>query len=162
MTGSVGPVVPSSGSLRPVPLTGARLTGGFWGRRQSVNSTGTLPHCLAWLDVMVGHNNWPYTEVPVNIVGWAVRDRNTLQWTDSSVDIFVNNIRENAPQCAEPCGRFFNQNGQYPNCPGGPSHHYDMSLWLTSGFGGSASQITEFDTWMFRDWWRHLKSRYGR
>lgn len=26
---------------------------------------------------------------------------------------------------------------------------------------GSASQITEFDKWMLRDWWRHLKSRYG-
>jgi len=27
---------------------------------------------------------------------------------------------------------------------------------------GSAAQITDFDAWMFRDWWRHLKSRYGR
>jgi hypothetical protein len=27
---------------------------------------------------------------------------------------------------------------------------------------GGASQVTEFDKWMFRDWWRHLKSRYGR
>ena len=27
---------------------------------------------------------------------------------------------------------------------------------------GSASQITEFDKWMMRDWWRHLKSRHGR
>ncbi|GAA4449719.1 cellulose-binding domain-containing protein [Phytohabitans houttuyneae] len=170
-----------------------------------------------WMDVMVGHNNWPYTDVPVNVVGWAVRDRNQLQWTDSSVDIYVNNIRENAPQCSEPCGRFFNQSGNYPNCPGGASRHYDHSLWLTDGFGGgaggdwgqrmgreyfvnarnsenihiflhelghtyglddfydwdplpgqgfimkagSASQITEFDRWMFRDWWRHLKSRYG-
>ena len=26
---------------------------------------------------------------------------------------------------------------------------------------GSASRITEFDAWMLRDWWRHLKSRYG-
>ncbi|MET9965273.1 hypothetical protein ABZZ80_04940 [Streptomyces sp. NPDC006356] len=26
---------------------------------------------------------------------------------------------------------------------------------------GSAAQITEFDKWMFRDFWRHLKSRYG-
>src|SRR5215203_647569 len=48
MTDSVGPVVPSSGALRPVPLTAARLTGGFWGRRQAVNSTETLTHCLAW------------------------------------------------------------------------------------------------------------------
>jgi hypothetical protein len=171
-----------------------------------------------WMDVMVGHNGWPYQNVPVRVVGWAVRDRATLQWSDTSVDIYVNNIRENAPQCGEPCGRFFNQSGNYPNCPGGPSHHYDMSLWLTAGMGGgaggdwgqrmgseyfvnsldaanvtillheighsfglddfydwtptgvccfimkagSSGQITEFDTWMFRDWWRHLKNRYGR
>ncbi|WP_276607669.1 hypothetical protein [Microbispora catharanthi] len=25
---------------------------------------------------------------------------------------------------------------------------------------GSATQITGFDTWMPRDWWRHLKTRY--
>ncbi|GAB7039577.1 hypothetical protein JCM9533A_34270 [Catenuloplanes niger JCM 9533] len=169
-----------------------------------------------WIAAMAGFDGFPYTYVPVNVVGWAVRDRNTLQWTDNSVDIYVNNIRENAPQCAEPCGRFFNQNGQYPNCPGGYAHHYDMSLWLTAGMGGgaggdwgqrmgseyfvnslnqenqhillheighglglddfydwdpgvggflmkagSATQITEFDRWMARDWWRHLKSRYG-
>jgi hypothetical protein len=147
-----------------------------------------------------------------------VRDRNQLQWTDNSVDIYVNNIRENAPQCSEPCGRFFHQDGNYSGCPGGASHHYDMSLFLTAGFGGgaggdwgqriaseyyanavatnldnvhillhemghtfgldgfydwdpgvggfvmmagSATQITEFDKWMLRDWWRHLKSRYG-
>jgi hypothetical protein len=170
-----------------------------------------------WMDVMVGHNGWPYTDVPVRVVGWAVRDRNQLQWSDNSVDIYVNDIRENAPQCAAPCGRFFNQNGQYPNCPGGAARHYDHSLWLTDGFGGgaggdwgqrvgreyfmanlntdnmhillheightyglddfydwtptgvggflmkagTASSITEFDAWMFRDWWRHLKSRYG-
>jgi hypothetical protein len=133
------------------------------------------------------------------------------------VDIYVNNIRENAPQCSEPCGRFFHQDGNYSGCPGGAARHYDMSLWLTDGFGGgaggdwgqrmgreyfmnsinaenqtillheighsfglddfydwtptgvccfimkagSASQITEFDRWMLRDWWRHLKSRYG-
>ncbi|MFC5826333.1 hypothetical protein [Nonomuraea insulae] len=170
-----------------------------------------------WMDLMVGHNGWPYSSVPVKVVGWAVRDRAQLQWSDNSVDVYVNNIRENAPQCSEPCGRFFNQSGNYPNCPGGASHHYDMSLWLTAGFGGgaggdwgqrigseyymsnlntdnvhillhemghsfglddfydwtptgvggflmkagSAAQITDFDAWMFRDWWRHLKSRYG-
>lgn len=174
-----------------------------------------------WMNVMVengqGWERWPYPNVPVRVVGWAVRDRSTLQWTDNSVDIYVNDIRENAPQCAAACGRFFHQDGNYSQCPGGAARHYDMSLWLTSGFGGghggdwgqrlgseyfvnslndenihillheighsfglddfydwtptgvccflmkagSASQITEFDKWMFRDWWRHLKSRYG-
>ncbi|WP_254548374.1 cellulose-binding domain-containing protein [Catellatospora tritici] len=170
-----------------------------------------------WMDVMAGHNGWPYANVPVKVVGWAVRDRAALEWTDSSVDIYVNNIRENAPQCGEPCGRFFHQDGNYSGCAGGASHHYDMSLWLTAGmtggaggdwgqrigseyytsnlntdnihillhemghsFGlddfydwtptgqccfimnaGSATSITEFDKWMLRDWWRHLKSRWG-
>jgi hypothetical protein len=26
---------------------------------------------------------------------------------------------------------------------------------------GSAMFITEFDAWMMRDWWRHLKPTYG-
>jgi hypothetical protein len=88
------------------------------------------------IDTVVGFETFPYTSVPVRVVGWAVRDRAQLQWTDSSVDIYVNDIRENAPQCSTPCGRFFNQNGQYPNCPGGAARHYDHSLWLTDGFGG--------------------------
>lgn len=173
-----------------------------------------------WIDQLTqdgaGWNGWPYASVPVKVVGWAVRDRSTLQWSDNSVDIYVNDIREDAPQCAQPCGRFFNQSGNYPNCPGGLAHHYDMSLWLTSGFSGgaggdwgqrvgseyfmgavttddihivqhelghsfglddfydwtpsgvggflmksgSATKITEFDKWMLRDWWRHLRSRY--
>ncbi|WP_416971075.1 hypothetical protein [Streptomyces sp. 4F14] len=171
----------------------------------------------AMLDNGTGTNAWPYTSVPVNIVGWAVRNRSTLQWTDNSVDIYVNNINENAPQCSPDCGRFFHQDGNYSRCPGGAARHYDQSLWLTKGFGGgaggdwgqrvgqeyfvntldqenihiylhevghtfglddfydwtptgqccflmkagSAAQITEFDKWMFRDFWRHLKSRYG-
>jgi hypothetical protein len=170
-----------------------------------------------WMDELVGHNAWPYSSVPVRVVGWTVRDRSQLQWSDTSVDVYVGDIRENAPQCSAPCGRFFNQNGQYPNCPGGAARHYDQSLWLTDGFGGGAggdwgqrmgreyymgnlnaadmtillheightwglddfydwtptgvggflmkagtsASITEFDAWMFRDWWRHLKSRYG-
>ncbi|OLF18152.1 hypothetical protein [Actinophytocola xanthii] len=181
-----------------------------------------LSHQYAkWMNVMLengqGWENWPYQTVPIRVVGWAVRDRSTLQWTDNSVDIYVNDINENAPQCARECGRFFNQNGDYSRCPGGASRHYDQSLWLTAGMGGgaggdwgqrmgseyfvnnlnsenihiflhevghtfglddfydwtptgvccflmkagTASQITEFDAWMFRDWWRHLKSRYG-
>ncbi|MDM8086148.1 hypothetical protein QUV83_15350 [Cellulomonas cellasea] len=159
-------------------------------------------------------NGWPYDQVKITVVGWAVRDRSLLQWTDNSVDIYVNDIRENAPQCAESRGRFFHQDGVYP---GGTERHYDQSLWLTKGMGGGAGgdwgqrmgseyfvgalgspdvtilqheightfglddfydwtptgqnsfvmlagsspRITQFDAWMLRDWWRHLKPRYG-
>ena len=96
-----------------------------------------------WMAAMVengkGHNAWPYTTVPVNIVGWAVKNRSTLQWTDNSVDIYVNDLdASGAPQCAPDCGRFFHQDGNYSQCPGGAARHYDQSLWLTKGFGGGA------------------------
>jgi hypothetical protein len=40
---------------------------------------------------------------------------------------------------------------------------YDWSPTGVDGFimkAGSATRITEFDKWMLRDWWRHLKNRY--
>jgi hypothetical protein len=92
-----------------------------------------------WFSKLIGYDCWPHNQpIPVVITGWAVRDRNQLQWQDGSVPIYVNDIRENAPQCAETCGRFFNrQSGyDYPNCPGGFANHYDMSIWLTDGFSG--------------------------
>ncbi|GAA5070496.1 hypothetical protein HNP84_001635 [Thermocatellispora tengchongensis] len=174
-----------------------------------------------WIDALVedgrGWNSWPYPDVPVRVVGWAVRERATLEWSDPSVDIYVGDLADGAPQCAPHCGRFFHQDGDYSRCPGGAARHYDMSLWLTEGmrggaggdwgqrigseylvnalddddihillhemghgFGlddfydwtpagtagflmkaGTATRITPFDTWMLRDWWRHLKHRYG-
>ncbi|WDM17648.1 hypothetical protein J3S85_21905 [Streptomyces lavenduligriseus] len=50
---------------------------------------------------------------------------------------------DGAPQYTPDCGRFFHQNGDYSKCPGG------------------ATRITEFDKWMLRGLWRHLKNRYG-
>ena len=43
----------------------------------------------------------------------------------------------------------------------------DFYDWTPTGvtnfimLAGSATEITEFDAWMARDWWRNLKSRYG-
>ena len=170
------------------------------------------------MDTLVGFDGWPYNDVPVKVVGWAARDRSLLDFTDPNIDFYIGvNDNEGIPQCSPSCGRFFNQNGNYPNCPGGASRHYDMSLWLTPGMGGgaggdwgqrigneymvnnvnsenihillhelghsfalddfydwtpsgvtsfimkagAATQITEFDKWMLRDWWRHLKGRYN-
>lgn len=41
---------------------------------------------------------------------------------------------------------------------------YDWTPSNVGGFlmkAGSATQITDFDGWMMRDWWRNLKSRYA-
>jgi hypothetical protein len=105
-----------------------------------------------WFGKLVGHNCWPYGQIPVRVVGWATRDRNLLQWSDATPIVYVNDIRENAPQCAEACGRFFHQQAgyTYPQCSGGVANHYDMSLWLTAGMSGGAGG----------DWGQRVGSEY--
>ncbi|KAL6705128.1 hypothetical protein ACN47E_007233 [Coniothyrium glycines] len=170
-----------------------------------------------WITVLAGFEGFPYKTVDVNVVGWAVNNANILQGDVSKIDVYTDKDGSGIPQCAESCGRFFHQDGNYNGCKGGASRHYDQSLWLTPGFGGgaggdwgqrvaqeyfmenltaenihivlhelghtfalddfydwtptgvtkfimnagSATEITEFDAWMARDWWRNLKTKRG-
>lgn len=43
------PVLPKSGQLNPVLIDQVRLLDGFWGSRQEVNLTGTIPHAAGWM-----------------------------------------------------------------------------------------------------------------
>ncbi|WIB62895.1 beta-L-arabinofuranosidase domain-containing protein [Curtobacterium sp. MCBD17_040] len=43
-------VAPTTGRLRPVPMTDVTITGGFWGDRQATNARATLRHCLEWME----------------------------------------------------------------------------------------------------------------
>lgn len=44
------PVVPSRSRLKPLGLDEVKITGGFWGHKQHVNSTATLAHCHDWIE----------------------------------------------------------------------------------------------------------------
>ncbi|CAO2651566.1 Nn.00g041360.m01.CDS01 [Neocucurbitaria sp. VM-36] len=170
-----------------------------------------------WIAILAGFEGWPYNTVDVNVVGWAVNDASILEGDVSNIDVYTDKDAGGVPQCAESCGRFFHQDGNYSGCKNGAARHYDQSLWLTPGFGGgaggdwgqrvaqeyfmqninsenihivlheightfalddfydwtpagvtnfimnagSAMEITEFDAWMARDWWRNLKSNRG-
>ncbi|MET0887334.1 MAG: beta-L-arabinofuranosidase domain-containing protein, partial [Mycetocola sp.] len=48
--GRGAPVSPRSGALLPLAGADVRITGGFWGERQSVNARATLRHCLDWME----------------------------------------------------------------------------------------------------------------
>ncbi|KAF2030788.1 hypothetical protein EK21DRAFT_100262 [Setomelanomma holmii] len=155
--------------------------------------------------VLAGFEGFPYKTVDVNVVGWAVQDASVLQGDVSKIQVYTDKDAGGVPQCAESCGRFFHQDGNYAACKAGADRHYDQSLWLTPGMdggagggwgqrvgleyfmqnvnaenvhivlhelghtgvtnfimlAGSSMEITDFDAWMARDWWRNLKSRYG-
>jgi hypothetical protein len=82
------------------------------------------------------YDDWPYDSVKVKVVGWAVKDRSTLKWTDDSVDIYAGDLdADGVPRCAPPCDRSAHQDGDYSQCPGEEAHHFDQSLWLTKGMG---------------------------
>ncbi|MFS0731327.1 beta-L-arabinofuranosidase domain-containing protein [Curtobacterium sp. 1P10AnD] len=45
-----GPVVPSTSSLRPLPLGDLRLTGGYWADWQQRNADTVIAHCETWME----------------------------------------------------------------------------------------------------------------
>ncbi|MDN3444852.1 beta-L-arabinofuranosidase domain-containing protein [Microbacterium sp. APC 3901] len=49
-TAPAAPVVPTRGRLRPLGLDEVRITGGFWGDRQTVNGAATLAHIESRLE----------------------------------------------------------------------------------------------------------------
>lgn len=91
-----------------------------------------------WFEWLYGYDNFPYSKIEVNVVGWAVRDEGILEGSTDGIDVYTNTDSEGAPECAPACGRFFHQDGDYSECPGGEDRHYDHSLWLTDGFEGGA------------------------
>ena len=74
------PVAPSTGRLRPLGLREVRITGGFWGHRQTVNATATLEHNLSW-ERRVG---WIDNFAAV-VEGRVGRDRRGREFSDSDV-----------------------------------------------------------------------------
>ncbi|GMF56737.1 unnamed protein product [Phytophthora fragariaefolia] len=99
-------------------------------------------HFNAWNDWLVGYNCWPFTELKVNMVGFAARQASQFEWTDDSLGtIYEGNVdSDGVPQCPDECHRFYdNVNNVWSDtrsCKGDP---FDVSLWLKEdipyGFG---------------------------
>lgn len=109
-----------------------------------------LSDCInSWNDWLAGYENWPYDHIDVNIVGWAVIDKNSLfdlhedeivytdtRYYDAQYD--TSNGRETIPD-KEPFApseisrfdHFAEKNYQYP---GGLDKRFDMYMWATQGF----------------------------
>ncbi|KAL1716861.1 hypothetical protein EV715DRAFT_254425 [Schizophyllum commune] len=104
-----------------------------------------------WMEWLYGYDSFPYAEVPVSVVGWAVKDVNLLEGDTSGFEVYTDVDADGIPQCAESCGRFFHQDNDYSGCAAGADKHYDMSLWLTDGMG---------ETGAGGDWGQRVGSEY--
>lgn len=90
----------------------------------------------AWFEThMKGYNCFPYGHIPVKIVGWAVSNKSSLAFTDSTPVYTSTKDGSGVPECDPKCGRFFHRDNNYASCAAGAANHYDMSLWLTNGMG---------------------------
>ncbi|RLN51753.1 hypothetical protein BBP00_00009814 [Phytophthora kernoviae] len=95
----------------------------------------------AWNHWLIGYNCWPYSEIKVNIVGFAVKEASLLDWTDDSLGkIYAGDLDpEGIPQCPKACYRFFDNAPTVSAwtdtsaCEGEP---FDLSLWPKQGLAG--------------------------
>ncbi|WIY81901.1 beta-L-arabinofuranosidase domain-containing protein [Propionimicrobium sp. PCR01-08-3] len=74
------PVVPGAGALRPLGIDHARITGGFWGRRQWLNREAIIPHALKWETRVGWIDNFVHTAA-----GDIADHRHGREFSDSDV-----------------------------------------------------------------------------
>eukprot|EP00644_Phytophthora_capsici_P009900 jgi/Phyca11/9564/fgenesh1_pm.PHYCAscaffold_39_\ len=93
----------------------------------------------AWNHWLIGYDCWPYNEIKVNMVGFAVKDVSLLDWTDDSLGtITVGDLdSDGVPQCAQSCYRFYdNGAGSWSDTSSCKGEPFDISLWPKQGLEG--------------------------
>jgi len=123
----------------------------------------------AWLRPLMGYEDWPFGEIPVAVVGWAVQSADLIRDQQPNETIWVNSTAA-SPNSGYNTGymtsapnarsRFINYNSinntsgghgnyKWPDSIGGLNGRFDKYLWLTKdkeGGNGSA----EGGDWGFR------------
>jgi hypothetical protein len=93
----------------------------------------------AWNQWLIGYDCWPFDEIDVTVVGFAVRDASLLDWSDDSLGKIYEGVLDSdgIPQCPTECYKHqnFEASSDTSACEGTP---FDMSLWPTLDMGGGA------------------------
>jgi uncharacterized repeat protein (TIGR02543 family) len=122
-----------------------------------------------WLRPLMGYEDWPFGEIPVTVVGWAVQSADLIQDRQPNETIWVNSTKE-APHSGYETGfmtsasrersRFINFNAinntsggahlyRWPDSIGGLNGRFDKYLWLTKNKEGNNGSAEGGD-WGFR------------
>uniref|UniRef100_H3HBS0 Neutral zinc metallopeptidase, Zn-binding site n=1 Tax=Phytophthora ramorum TaxID=164328 RepID=H3HBS0_PHYRM len=100
-------------------------------------------HYNAWNKWLEGYNCWPFTEIKVNMVGWAAKDLSQFEWKDNSLGSFYEGVldpTDGVPMCPNECYRFYdNVNNVWSDTSACKGEPFDVSFWLKEdipyGFG---------------------------
>nr|RBQ87560.1 hypothetical protein FVER53263_20232 [Fusarium verticillioides] len=95
--------------------------------------------CQKWFKWLYGYNGFPYDEVKVNVVTYAVKDKSQLQGSTDGYEVYTELDADGVPMCPVAYARDAHLDGDYSNCEAGTDRHYDHSLWLKDGLEGSFS-----------------------
>lgn len=102
-----------------------------------------------WTKHLQGYDGWPYGQIQVKVVGWAVANANQIQNKQPNEIVYTGYIIDDlsktdpripaklpvAPSALSRFDHFSDPNYQYP---GGLDKRFDMYLWGTANFGGGA------------------------
>lgn len=114
-----------------------------------------------WCSLLIDYDGWPYEDITVNIVGWAVNDESIIQdptdeeiiYTDTVIDSLsetdssIPNILPTAPSDLSRVEHYEDANYTYG---GNYDNRFDMYLWATTNFDGGAGS----------DWGQRLSDMY--
>lgn len=92
-----------------------------------------------WNRWLIGYGCWPYKEIKVNMVGFAVKEASLLDWKDDSLGtIYAGDLdAEGVPQCPQTCYRFFDNGPKtWTDTSGCKGEPFDLSLWPKQGLEG--------------------------
>ncbi|KAL4114459.1 hypothetical protein PRIC2_014396 [Phytophthora ramorum] len=99
-------------------------------------------HYNAWNKWLEGYNCWPFTEIKVNMVGWAAKDLSQFEWKDNSLGSFYEGSvdRDGVTQCPDECYRYYDSvNNMWSDTSACKGEPFDVSFWLKGdipyGFG---------------------------
>ena len=122
-----------------------------------------------WLRPLMGYEDWPFGEIPVAVVGWAVQSADLIRDRQPNETIWVNSASDGPgsgyntgfmTSASRARSRFLNYNAvnntsgghanyKWPDSIGGLNGRFDMYLWLTKNKeGGNGS--AEGGDWGFR------------
>ncbi|MNW32139.1 F5/8 type C domain protein [compost metagenome] len=116
-----------------------------------------------WTKHLQGYDGWPYGDIPVKIVGWAVanpaqilnKQPNEKVYTETTIDDMSKSdpripaLLPHAPRELSRFDNFTNPNYAYP---GGLDKRFDMYLWATANFGYGGGHGG--------DWGQRMEDRY--